>query len=402
MSTFRRQVAAERAGGNPFGRSRIDFGVWSHHRWKEEFGIDGVYYDTCHFFPNYNTVSGTAYRLPDGRIQPGWTVFGQREYFKRSAIMFGDPGQTNWTWGNIFCGAQISGWQYAVTDGEGSRAPGTDYFDDSFVTLRVMANPEKWGKIRMWGMGTVAESAWEKQPLAAARLKRHFYAEILQFGARKSWGGRQPKALLDFPVPFRNLADSVPPGGDDVIFHPFWETAHFASTGDNRDEPLLGIYEKPNGAMLLIVSNLTDRTLKDLEISCDLEPLNLAESSDIVVTDAEEPYLPPGGEFVIEPISKWPNEKYYRWLYYGGFALLKVRGKEVEPPDIHSDGGGEQLAALWADGPADLDAEGLTENFEGGQDNERGVSGVIENGRLHVQFTVGPHDFRLIHVTAGQ
>lgn len=357
MDSFRKQVAAERAGGNPFGRSRIDFGVYSHAQWKEAFDVDGVYYDTCHFFPNHNPVAGTAYTLPDGRLQPGWTVFGQREYFKRSAIVFGDLGVDNWTWGNIFCGAQMSGWQFAVTDYEGHTAPpGETWFRDSFYTVRVMTHPGKWGVIRMHGMGEVKREAWKETPLEAARLRRRFYAEFLPVGARKSWGGSQPQAIIDFPVQFRGLANPIPEGNDrDITFFPYWETALHAGTGEGPDDLLLAMYRKKDRELLIILSNFTGRKLVEHPVSIPLAPFGVATTGTAKVWDAEAPILPEGGRFAPDPLGEnWTREKYYRWMHRGGIALLEPQ--------------------------------------------ERRIGGRLEDGRLHLTFTVEPNDFRIIRV----
>jgi hypothetical protein len=44
---------------------------------------DGIYIDDVFPTPNFNTVTGSAYKLPDGRIQPAVSFFGFREYVKR-------------------------------------------------------------------------------------------------------------------------------------------------------------------------------------------------------------------------------------------------------------------------------------------------------------------------------
>ena len=92
-----REFAAEWSSGGIqynmiFTRSKIDFMVWSHQKWKQQYGIDGVYFDTGTPRPNYNTISGTAYFLPDGRLQPGWKK-SQRSVRRKSTRKTGRNGR---------------------------------------------------------------------------------------------------------------------------------------------------------------------------------------------------------------------------------------------------------------------------------------------------------------------
>jgi cytochrome c-type biogenesis protein CcmE len=57
------------------------------HRWGEwarDCGIDGHYVDNMRPIPCNKIEHGCGYRLPDGRIQPIYRIFGTREYFLRS------------------------------------------------------------------------------------------------------------------------------------------------------------------------------------------------------------------------------------------------------------------------------------------------------------------------------
>ena len=50
-------------------------------------GMDGLYYDNIRDRTSYDTTTGPAYELPDGKIQPYFTIFSVRELLKRTYTM---------------------------------------------------------------------------------------------------------------------------------------------------------------------------------------------------------------------------------------------------------------------------------------------------------------------------
>lgn len=61
-----------------------DFMVHKWGEWARDCGIDGYYVDNMRPIPCNKIEHGCGYRLPDGRIQPIYSMFGTREYFLRS------------------------------------------------------------------------------------------------------------------------------------------------------------------------------------------------------------------------------------------------------------------------------------------------------------------------------
>jgi hypothetical protein len=62
----------------------IDYMVHRWGEWARDCGIDGYYVDNMRPIPCNKIEHGCGYRLPDGRIQPIYRIFGTREYFLRS------------------------------------------------------------------------------------------------------------------------------------------------------------------------------------------------------------------------------------------------------------------------------------------------------------------------------
>lgn len=59
-----------------------------------EEGLDGIYYDNIRDWHNPNHVTGPAYTMKNGKVQPYFDVFDLRALIKRTAIMLTKKGQT--------------------------------------------------------------------------------------------------------------------------------------------------------------------------------------------------------------------------------------------------------------------------------------------------------------------
>lgn len=55
---------------------------WSDKAMREQ-DIDGYYFDNVYPRISYSDINSAAYRLPDGRVQPGYCLWGLRDHFKR-------------------------------------------------------------------------------------------------------------------------------------------------------------------------------------------------------------------------------------------------------------------------------------------------------------------------------
>ena len=57
-------------------------------------GLNGLYYDNIRDWHNVNSVTGDAYRLPSGKLQPYFDIFDMRTLIKRTAVMLYKKGYT--------------------------------------------------------------------------------------------------------------------------------------------------------------------------------------------------------------------------------------------------------------------------------------------------------------------
>ena len=70
------------------GKGPNDFRLYHYRMWVREAGFRGLYVDENYLSLDKNILSGGAYVRPDGRLQPGYSYIGLRDYFKRLKIMF--------------------------------------------------------------------------------------------------------------------------------------------------------------------------------------------------------------------------------------------------------------------------------------------------------------------------
>jgi len=86
---FREEWYDEEEGGNVLKcESSNDCLLYWTERWIQDAKLDGYYFDNIFCRLNYNTHAGSAYRLPDGRIQPGYDLWGMRSHLKRIRTVF--------------------------------------------------------------------------------------------------------------------------------------------------------------------------------------------------------------------------------------------------------------------------------------------------------------------------
>lgn len=64
-------------------------------------GLDGIYYDNIRDWHNPNPVTGPAYRMESGKVQPYFDIFDMRTLIKRTAVMLHQEGK------NIFDGRPL-------------------------------------------------------------------------------------------------------------------------------------------------------------------------------------------------------------------------------------------------------------------------------------------------------
>jgi len=147
---FKEEWRQTEDGGFIFCESSNDCMIYWTEKWIKEGEIDGYYLDNVCARINWNTHSGNAYYLPDGRIQPGFDLWKLRDYVKRLRTIFQkyrDPAMicihnTRFQFAPIMAFADL-----AMGGEMPTPWPGGPDFMDMYPRdfMDVMYNPYLWG-----------------------------------------------------------------------------------------------------------------------------------------------------------------------------------------------------------------------------------------------------------------
>jgi len=253
---------AEWGNADAYVPSNIDYYLYLADRAFREGGLRTIYWDI--FFPieHRSLQNGMAYRLPDGRTQPGYAGWNTRRFLMRLYALMHDhglaPGAQVCHATNAYLLVAIP-WMDALLDGEFHKltdASALDWVDGYPVDhMRALANVHNWGTPVSW-MNHV-EVTGEK----GERVRRGFVDYVRLFD---SWcgpnNGTLPEPLLEW-----GMTDGR------VEYIPFWRNP-FVS-GDDA-EVLVSMWRLPD-RVLLSVFNHSAKQGKTATLKVDLEKLGL-------------------------------------------------------------------------------------------------------------------------------
>lgn len=283
----------EWAGSFPV-ESLNDLRVARLREWSRQAGVDGTYVDNVFPRPSFEPGLGSAYRLDDGRIQPGFHLSGLRSYLKRLRTMLHLEGRTPpLITVHATHTLPIPSLDFAdiVLNGEDHYVggPGTEDFMrrwQPLAVLRVVSDGRRWGVAPSFLAPT---GAWDGRdaPEAYAREWRSALATLLLHDVHLLPAEHDPLAPQ---WPRRALSDW---GIDrpDVVFHPYWiRTDRVVALGDE----LKAAYWARGEAKLVIVTNFGRQPADGV-----LE-LQAREPTALVDADTGDPIAGEGGRFRVQ------------------------------------------------------------------------------------------------------
>jgi hypothetical protein len=242
--------------------SNIDYYLYLADRAFREGGLRTIYWDI--FFPieHHTLQNGMAYRLPDGRTQPGYAGWNTRRFLMRLYALMHDHG--------LAPGGQVAHatnayllvaapWVDALLDGEFHKLTDSSSMDwvDGYPVehMRAMANVHNWGTVISW-MNHI-DMTGDK----GNRVRRGFVDYVRLFDAwRGPNTGNLPEPLLEW-----GLAD------ERVEYVPFWRNPYIA-----LDDPavLVSMWRLPDRVLLSVFNHDAEAT-KTVTLTVDLETLGL-------------------------------------------------------------------------------------------------------------------------------
>ena len=262
-------------GDGNVARSRgpNDFDLFHFDRWSKLSGLGCLYFDENYLSEDWNYLTGGAYLLPDGRVQPGYSYLGLREYNKRLRYMFFENGKpTPNLWEHTTAGQAVYAWMPDVSM-EAENVEPVDLTADYIEMLPA-------SRLRSIGMGRNLGSA----PFIMCQASRHGKGDIAKALVHQFVGWTLAHDILPEGAPFwPALASELELWRDDVRFLPYWKKG----LGIDSETPgvVASAHVLPGSAVLWVVN--TNREDKAARIRLDLAKLGLNPSLRTEAYDAE-------------------------------------------------------------------------------------------------------------------
>lgn len=249
----------------------IDYAMYLFDRAFGEGGVRSTYWDLT--FPRQfnNLQSGLAYRLPDGRVQPGYNGWNIRRFFMRLYALMDRhdlvPGANGAHSTNAYVTVALP-WLDAVLDGERNWDLDTsplDWVDTMPINrMRAMSDPHNWGTAICWMSNYTAD---DRTDIKAAKVSQAEYVWMYDTWRNPYLGPgprQMPQSILEWGL-----------NGPNVAYHPFWRNPYARS---NAEDILVTLWRLPSEgrAMVGIFNYNTDTTL-DARVEVDMEKLGLAD-----------------------------------------------------------------------------------------------------------------------------
>jgi len=359
MDDYRRSLWS--GGRMAYPQEVIDYYVWAMNEWLKRDLIEGMYIDDVSMGHTRATYT-TAYRLPDGTIQPGFSSMGLREVFKRLWVIFHQQGKrphivSHMTWAFDFPALSFN--MGALNGEDRVIPPGAD---PDFIhrwrrdEMRVMGNTAKFGWVGFWipeiktdGFGPKALQAW------LHRQGRAMHGMIMQYDY---W------YLFTYPHG-RLISDALLNFGIDqpgVEFLPYWELEKGAVevTGENAQAV---VYRRGKTA-LLMVTNFGEQGRR---ATITVDPTTLFGSDGRVTFEDVDPALMP-------PEARTASRA----------EIREAEKSLLDRPGLEDD----DLGLLGEDGSLELDDP----------DAARKKKYQVETEAHSANVFIRPHDYRLLRV----
>ncbi len=246
----------------------IDFRLHHYRRWVREAGFKGLYIDENYLSFDRNPLTGGAYVRPDGRVQPGYTYTGLREYFKRMMIMFNQEGMARPNlWQHTTGGVAYHAW-YGDVLMEGENVEPTDAEWD-YIEVLPAGRMIAIGSPTCNGATTIMMCQAQRHPTVLVEKHIHQFVgwvmahDILPEGVR--WYGP--------------LAQAGRLHADAVAFTGYWKAGSPVRTA--TPDCVVSMHRTDGRALLWIVN--TARQDRQAEVRVDWKALGLDRAKTVAV-----------------------------------------------------------------------------------------------------------------------
>ena len=268
-------------------RGANDYELWHWDRWIRMGDLEGVYFDCNSLDQEWNFLGGTAYLRPDGRVQPGYSYLGQREYFKRLRYLLASHGKTRpYLFHHTTGSCPVFAWLTDVLFEAEDVAPSDSVFDYLAVypvaRMRTLGMGESIG-----GVPLFVCAGHENQPFHRAQFI----------------GWTALHDTIEGSMPWHQLAAESELWQGATRFIPYWKPGQGLVSSDN--DVWASAHVRPGHALVWIMN--TAREAREAVVSVDAAKLGL-EKKRLRVFDAEtgEPVAFAKGRITVQvPARLW-------------------------------------------------------------------------------------------------
>ncbi|MCX7935042.1 MAG: hypothetical protein N3A66_07260, partial [Planctomycetota bacterium] len=241
---------------SPFCRSAADNKLYWTERFIQDTALDGYYFDNLFCRLYHDPAVTSAYRLPDGRVQPGYDLWDMRQFLRRIRVIFEkyrNPTaivfhNTDFQFGPAMAYADL------VMGGENPLPSlGTPDYMDMWRRdwMDVMYNQPLWGyalsHLFHFPADTFKDELGEYDRAAAWKAFRAMQASMLVHGV-EFWHGLEYRSNL---MGRYRLFKALP---GEMEFIPSWQARGRFKVANNDPDIDVAVYRKPK-ALLIIAAN---------------------------------------------------------------------------------------------------------------------------------------------------
>ena len=264
-------------GEDTWNESYTDYAMYLFDRVFREGGVVSTYWDLTFPINFSGLLTGLAYRLPDGRIQPGYNGWNVRRFFMRLWALQQDAGLNPGCTGTHSTNAYIPiamPWIDAILDGE--RDWNLDVSDMDWIDyypierMRSMSSPHNWGIGLCW-----MSNYTSRDPAKVIRAKE---AQAEYLWMQDSWLNpyinpaahmiEMPAAVLDWGL-----------NGAEVTYYAYWRNSQVAC---QDKDVLVSLWQIGKGRALIGVFNYSKTDTKNVRLDLDLAKLGFSPDATTV------------------------------------------------------------------------------------------------------------------------
>jgi len=292
------------------GKAFNDCVLYYTKKWIEDCGGDGFYFDNYLPRISYNVKTGSAYTLPDGRIQPGFCMWGFIDHIKRIRVLFDmtRPKYRLLVHNTRFQFAPVMAYADLAMGGEmATPSMGTPDFMEMYPRefMEIMYNPYLWGyritHLYHFKSKSYVDKYGLKDNAAADKVHRGAMATMIDHGV-EMFNYYDNDSLQNKFQLFKKM------NGGFFEFIPLWNSKGlFSLLNDKQGKNGSVSVLKGKDGILVVLTNYSNKDIK-MRVELDLPKLvNMPGKFEQRTVADFETFDTPGGLFE----KQVPEEKKY-------------------------------------------------------------------------------------------